>query len=368
MRITVRISVSGHWRQKNKAVESGKTESEVMRVAVKEKKMHKKGWKIVVCILLLLAVADIGNACYRSKPESIVKYETTNSDIVTTGKPLISAHRCGGGIMPEESMLAFKNCIENDDFQVDTFEFDLHMTGDGVLVLLHDDTLDRTTDSEKVFGVKKARPENYTYDELRKLNIAAHFKDKSGKYPYADLKGDKVPEELKIVRLDDVLDYLQAHGDFEYIIEIKNGGELGKRGVDILCEVLKERGLLEHCVFGTFKPEVSAYVDEKHPELKRSATIMEVVSFYNAAMLNKKDFKANYTALQIPFNMPYRLLLNLGTAKVINYAHEHNIAVQYWTINKKEELQYLSSVGADCIMSDYPDTLYSVLHEGENNE
>ena len=61
--------------------------------------------------------------------------------------------------------------------------------------------------------------------------------------------------------------------------------------------------------------------------------------------------------------MPYRAIVNLGTAKVINYAHKHNIAVQYWTINKESELEYLASIGADCIMSDYPDLLYKTIHE-----
>ena len=64
--------------------------------------------------------------------------------------------------------------------------------------------------------------------------------------------------------------------------------------------------------------------------------------------------------------MPWRIAANLGTARMINYAHEHNIAVQYWTINDEKQLEYLASIGADCIMSDYPDKLYEIIHE--NNE
>ena len=93
------------------------------------------------------------------------------------------------------------------------------------------------------------------------------------------------------------------------------------------------------------------------------AVVNEVLEFYKSALTDKKDFKANYIALQIPYNMPFRLAVNLGTAKVINYAHKNNIAVQYWTINKTEELEYLSSIGADCIMSDYPDKLYNIIHK-----
>lgn len=329
------------------------------------KKKSRKALCIVLAVIILLLALDTVSAAYRSKPESIIAYQTTNNQISPSGTPYISAHRSGGGIAPEESMMAFKNCIENEAFNVDIFEFDLHITKDDNLILLHDDTLDRTTDSEEIFGVKKARPEDYTYEELRKLNIGAHFKNNDGEMPYEKLHGSEVPDDLKIVKLDDILDYLIANGDFNYVIEIKNGGELGKKGVDILCEKLNERDLLDKVVFGTFKQEVSEYVDEAHPELKRSAGIKEVLQFYSAAMLNKEDFNANYISLVIPFNMPYRMIVNLGTARVINYAHKNNIAVQYWTINKTSELEYLSSVGADCIMSDYPDELYRVLHEND---
>ncbi len=329
---------------------------------VKSKKKSKA--KIVIAVILVLLIClDVFAAYYKSNPSSIIKYETTNNHISSNGKTKISAHRSGGGIAPEESMMAFKNCIENESFNVDIFEFDLHITKDEELILLHDDTLDRTTDSEEVFGVKKARPEDYTYDELRKLNIGAKFVTDSGEAPYKDLHGDEVSDDLRIVKLDDILDYLISQGDFDYVIEIKNGGELGKKAVDILCEKLKERNLFENVVFGTFKEEISEYVDEKHPELKRSAGIKEVLSFVGAALINKNDFESNYISLIIPFNMPYRLIVNLGTARIINYAHKNNIAVQYWTINKESEFEYLSSVSADCIMSDYPDKLYKTVNE-----
>ncbi|MBR2879090.1 MAG: hypothetical protein IKC02_00290 [Oscillospiraceae bacterium] len=45
----------------------------------------------------------------------------------------------------------------------------------------------------------------------------------------------------------------------------------------------------------------------------------------------------------------------------MNYAHEHNIAVQYWTINDRDEMAYLQSIGADAIMTDLPDLGAQVL-------
>jgi len=337
-----------------------------MKTQVKTKKKRhtlRKVLCVILAIILVIAAADAVMALHHSKPGDIIQYETDNRYIAKGNKPFVSAHRCGGGIMPEESMMAFENCVKNKDFNVDVFEFDLHITKDRQLVLLHDDTLDRTTDSLEVFGVEEAKPEDYTYDELRKLNIGAKFEDEKGNMPYASLKGDEVPETLKIVKVDDLLDYLESNGGYDYIIEIKNGGELGKKSVDILYNILSQRNLLDKVIFGTFNEEVSLYVDAHHPDLKRSATINEVLEFYRAAMTDSEYFEAKYIALQIPYNLPYRCIVNLGTAKVINYAHKHNIAVQYWTINNDNELEYLASIGADCIMSDFPDKLYKMIHK-----
>ena len=261
-------------------------------------------------------------------------------------------------------MMAFKNCAENDNFSIDVFEFDLHITKDNVLVLLHDDTLDRTSDSEEVFGEKDVRPENKTYDELRTLNMGAKFENEQGETPYAGLKGDDVPDDLKILRLEDVLDYLTSVGDFKFIIEIKNSDDLGKKGVDILHRLLIERNLIERVIFGTFHGEVSEYVDENYPDMTRSTGIKEAVEFWWAALTDSDTYEPPCSVLQLPYCFPYRNLgMNTATATMINYAHKHNMAIQFWTVNDEKDMEYLISVGADCIMTDYPDILYNVKNK-----
>ena len=63
----------------------------------------------------------------------------------------------------------------------------------------------------------------------------------AGEAPYAGLHGEAVPDELRILSLDEVLDYLTAAGEFRYIIEIKDGGETGLAAADQLYATLKER-------------------------------------------------------------------------------------------------------------------------------
>ncbi|MBQ7810325.1 MAG: hypothetical protein IJ346_05105, partial [Clostridia bacterium] len=55
--------------------------------------------------------------------------------------------------------------------------------------------------------------------------------------------------------------------------------------------------------------------------------------------------------------------INLGTSRVVNYAHKHNIAVQYWTINDPAEMARLQKIGADAIMTDVPDKAAGILKQ-----
>lgn len=331
-----------------------------MKTETKPKK--KKGLiALAVIIAIIVALALVANIAgnHRSDPAKIESYNTNNPYILENTD--ISGHRSGGGIAPEETMMAFKNCAENGEFSINVFEFDLHITKDDVLVLLHDDTLDRTSNSEEVFGEKEVRPEDKTYDELRTLNMGAKFENTQGEMPYADI--DEPDDDLKILRVEDVLDYLTSVGDYKFIIEIKNDGDLGKKGVDILHGILVERNLIDRVIFGTFHGEVSEYVDNTYPDMTRSTGIAEALEFWWAAITDSDSYEPPCTVLQLPYGKPYSLLgLNTATAKVINYAHEHDMAIQYWTINDEKDMEYLISVGADCIMTDYPDVLYGVMY------
>ncbi|MCC8023592.1 MAG: hypothetical protein LIO46_07455 [Clostridiales bacterium] len=318
---------------------------------------------IVLSILGLLAVLILVYAGLHFYQPAAVQYQgAVNPYITEPGETMVAAHRSGGGIYPENTLMAFKSCVESETFETDIFEFDLQLTKDGKLVLLHDDTLDRTTNSEEQFGAKGVTVHEKTYEELRELNFGEHFEDEAGNTPYAGLRGDEIPDDLRVVSLEEVLNYLEGEQAYQYIIEIKDGGEVGYQGVDELYRILSERDMLDRVIFGTFNGEVSQYVDDNYPDLVRSAGIMEVVNFYFSCLVNRDldpdDIK--FQALQVPANQ--YVVVRMGTEKFINYAHRHNIAVQYWTINDEDEIARLSEIGADAIMSDVPDTAYRIIN------
>ena len=316
---------------------------------------------IFIIVVILAATAAV-MYFHRSSPENVKKYSTSNPFISEITQ--IAAHRSGAGVLPENTLMAFRGCVENEEYNPDVFEFDLHMTADGVPVLFHDGNLDRVTDSLYVFGKEDVTPGDKTYEELRQLNMGAGFTADDGSSPYKDLHGEDVPEELKILSLDDALAYLTEAGDYRFIIEVKDPGEVGMKCVDILYETLAKYDIVDKVAFGSFNGEVSDYKDEAYPDLIRGAHASEVLDFYIAAMLGKEDYSAKFGVLQIPFaNAKESKYVNLGTTTVINYAHRNNIAVQYWTIDKEKDMEYLISIGADCIMTDYPNIAREVLQE-----
>ena len=335
----------------------------------------KKSFKVLIGVVgglfiaISLVMCCVVGISYTGEAEDYFGGEA--NPYISADGAMVSAHRAGSLVAPENTLHAFELGIEEattGGYKVDIWEFDLHITADEQLILLHDHTLDRTSDSEQVFGVKDARPEDYTLAELKKLNMGYNF-ELNGEYPFRDLTPEQVADAgLDVCTLGDVLDYMESDearaaapdGRFSYIIEIKNSGKLGERAADLLYAELSSRGLLPYVVFGTFNQNVSDYVDAHYPDMLRSSSICEVLDFWLAyltgADLSKRG--VGYCALQIPYSSSISFL---GTKGLIEYAHKYNIAVQYWTINEEEDMRHLQSIGADCIMSDKPDLCYSVL-------
>lgn len=330
--------------------------------------MGKRGKKvllILLCILLALALLAGVAVWAVTKDSSQAPREFPDADnplITPLGVTMLSGHRAGGGVAPENTMMALENCVNSPDYRLDIFEFDLHLTADGVLVLLHDATLDRTSDAAEVFGQENVDVGSKTFEELRQLNMGAKFTADDGTMPYADLHGDAVPENLRIISLEETLDYLESAGDFRYIIEIKNDGDRGREAADKLYATLTARDCLDRVVVGTFHNEITAYMDETYPDMPRSAGVNEVIRFYFSALLglHLDADTLHYAALQIPTTDYF---VNLGTSRVVNYAHERDIAVQYWTINDPVEMARLQAIGADAIMTDLPDVGAAVLQQ-----
>lgn len=314
-------------------------------------------------IPIMLTMGDAGdpNTPVETYPESDNPYIAEYLD------PDVSAHRSGAGIAPQNTLMAFENIIEQADILgVDTLEFDVQITADGELVLLHNLTYDDTSNAVEAFGRKNVLVSSITLEEAQVLNLGENFKQ-NGEYPYRGLRGDEIPYNLRVVTCDQIIDYVEANSNgkkYNYVIEIKSIGLNGYKAVDKLYSIITERGLQGRVIWSTFAPDVSAYMKAKYPEISRTADAIEAIQFYFYFRMNwnLSDVSPSYVALQIPYgSSAFDNIINLGTREMLNYAHANNIAVQYWTINSEEEVATLTQNGADCIMTDYPQMAYETI-------
>ncbi len=283
------------------------------------------------------------------------------------GDMLVAAHRTGKGNAPENTLMSIKSCLEAENYNIDIFEMDLQLTSDGELVLYHSLYLDENSDAAEHFGKNNITVFSKTYAQLRELNMGEKFKS-GNKYPYAGLRGDDIPEDLRIVSAADAFDCIEKAGEgkYRYIVEIKYPTPWAPSMVDKLYKLLEERGMADRVIVGSFWPDVAKYIDRHYSgKLLRSAGPFEIIDFYGSytrnEQLNKEDIK--FMALQLPYyEDDGRFTVgNLGKTEFIEYAHKYGISVQYWTVNNTTDMADLRRGGADVIMTDYPGRAYDVL-------
>lgn len=333
---------------------------------------------ISVLIALVSLLIPLENPTPKA-PENPVTVQTSNPFMTTYGNTQISAHRLGKGNAPENTLAAVKACLDdaqNNPF--DFFEMDLQITKDGELVVYHSLFLDEVSDSAEHFGRKNTTVFSKTYAQLRELNMGEFFKYK-GETPYQGLRGDDIPDEIRISKLTEIVDYIEseAPGKYKYTMEVKYPHPWAPQMVDKLYGILAQRNMLDRVIVASFWPDVNDYITRKYDgKIIRAGGVFEAMDLYAHFKLGDKidTSKLKYSVLQLPFyydDMPLsdlfgkeperiKLIGNLGSADFIEYCHKNNIAVQFWTVSTQADMLELRLAGADAVMTDHPDRVNSV--------
>ena len=207
----------------------------------------------------------------------------------------IWAHRGASAYAPENTIPAFEQAIE---MGADGVEFDVQRTSDGQLVVIHDETINRTSNG---FG----RVVDLTLEQLRLCNFSNGF------------VGHR---KVQIPTLREALDLLGPTG-LRINIELKNSVELYPGMESEALDIVQEAGLLDRVLFSSFN----------HFSL---ANLRDAVPAENLALLYSD-------ALQQP-----------------NYmwlCHEAGIGVNVWTVDKNEDIRALAALGVDAIFTNLPD-------------
>ena len=333
--------------------------------------------KIIALSLLVLLVAYAVIAVLPRQDN----FEGDNPMMKDGELPILIAHGGGNKEFPDNTFEAFCNAYSVDERVM--METDVSITKDGVVILSHDTRLDRKTNVTGEIS-------EWNYSDLIKQKVNFGYTNSTKKQIFSGTDADRVkfknPEGKEVTPLD--VEYAKeidrSHRDDEVFlattleellvafpnnrinVEIKQEGEWGKKAFEAVLALLEKYDAYDRVVLASFHNDIYDFFCEYKengiaPALMYSPGTMGVVKFYLLQLMGLDLFyNDEICVLQLPTDDYY---IQLGTKTVVDFAHKHNIAVHYWTINDKDEMHRLIEIGADGIMTDYPHRLAEVYGE-----
>jgi glycerophosphoryl diester phosphodiesterase len=252
----------------------------------------------------------------------------------------VIAHRGGAGLWPENTLLAFEHALE---LGADMLEFDVRATRDGHLVVVHDATVDRTTDGS-------GRVAEMTLEQVRALDAA---------YRWSPLGGAASPYRGQDIRIPLLEEVLGRFPDAATTIELKVGGAAVIEGA---CAALG-RNPGGARIVASFDAATLREFRRRCPGVPTSAAAAEAREFLTFANVAPRHLprSTDYRLLQLPPTYgPLRVL----TRRLVAAAGARGLAVHAWTINEPAEMRRLVDLGVDGILTDRPDLLLELLGRG----
>lgn len=242
-------------------------------------------------------------------------------------RTLVIAHRGASGVAPENTMAAF---VQAFTLGADMIELDVHLSRDGEVVVIHDDTLERCTNG-------RGYVVDHTLAELKKLDAGSWFG--------AGFAGERVPS------LDEVL--LWAKDKIRVNIEIKIG-HLGPYSMDELADRtlarVEERGMVEQVLFSSFYP----------PALER---IKAANSRAQVALLLNRPWRDVEEVILTPY-ATLNCARDTLTREAVLAAQRRGFKLNVWTVNEEREMAWFLELAVDGIITNYPERLIKLLPVG----
>lgn len=252
---------------------------------------------------------------------------------VLRGGPLLIGHRGAAGLAPENTMPSFRLAVERWD--VDMIELDVRATADGHCVVIHDATLDRTTDATGPVA-------SMTLAELQAADAGYRYTDEQGGHPYRG-QGIRVPT------LDEVL---TAFPQLRFTVEIKIGSAQAP-----MRETLR-RHSADHRVVVAGMDHRDRTLFRDYPAA-RSAPTRDVKWFY---VLNQLRLARLWPRTADVFQVPEtRGALRIVTPRFVRAAARRDVPVHVWTVNETADMERLLGWGVDGLITDRPDRAARVL-------
>ncbi len=261
-------------------------------------------------------------------------------------------HRGCRGLMPENTWPAFQKAI---DLGVTTLEMDAVISKDKKVVLSHDQWFnhDITTKPDGTFiGEREERKYNIYWMDYYKDVVTFDV----GMKPHPRFPQQQKMPAVKPL-LENIIDSVKKYTTEKNLpfpnfnIETKSKPELDNvfhpmpdEFVELLMAVIKKKGIEDYVIIQSFDPRTLQYLHKKYPAIKTALLIED----FDKRTIGDQIKELGFTPT---IYSPHQNLVN---EKLIAYCHKHHISVIPWTVNDKETIAKLKSMGVDGIISDYP--------------
>lgn len=276
------------------------------------------------------------------------------------------AHQGGEIEAPSDTMFAFKTATAKG---ANVLEMDVHATADGEIVVLHDNTVDRTTGGT-------GRVDALTLDQIRALDAAHWFVPgcgtctgrpdadytyrgfATGQRPIPPELGQFQPSDFRIPTLREVL---RTFPDKLLNIEIKATSPDTTPYEATLAALLDEFGRDTDTIVASFNDSAIDRFKQHNSTVSTSPGIGDVVAFWLATRGFLPGIPLpGHHALQVPTEY---LGMQIVSASFVRKAHNHGLAVHVWTIDDRAQMEAMVDAGVDGIMTNRPTLLEQVLRE-----
>jgi glycerophosphoryl diester phosphodiesterase len=268
-------------------------------------------------------------------------------------RPLIYAHRGGAALRPENTLVAFDHGLA---LGADGLEFDVHLSRDGVVVVHHDPTLERTTNARGAIRLKTAAElagidAGYQFRAHDKHSlpaeagshedgVAAGFsrKDQPSEFPYRG-------QGLGVPTLREVL----ARYPVPLIIELKTPeAALARATVD----ELRAADAVDRVALGSFYGQGLHAARAYEPRIATGAAREETRWALYKSWVHWPIRRPAFREFQVPERSGRTTIV---TPRFVRHAHRAGLTVKVWTVDAHEDIARLLSWGVDAIISDRPD-------------
>jgi glycerophosphoryl diester phosphodiesterase len=247
---------------------------------------------------------------------------------------LVFAHRGGCALGPENTLAAFDLGLAAG---ADGIELDVHLSADGVAVVHHDETLERTTSGSGPLAA-------HTAAELARLDAGCRF-ELHGDFRFRN-QGIGIPS---------LADVLTRYRDTRVIIEMKvDSAEMGEA---VARDIRAADAVERVCVAGYGRRSAEA-ARAALPGAPASACRPEAQLAFYRTLARWPVRRVRYHAYQLP---EYRGLYHVVTPRFIRYAHEEGLKVQVWTVDEEADMRRLLGWGADALITNRPDLATQVI-------